>query len=122
MQEQDLGAGSHISRGNSAPTSTERSSNWKISSGTPEFFRLFARATIALKGEREARLQPPTGSTPAEPPRVARDDPRVPPEPEAGQEVPEDTSSDAGGMHDGGTLTRRQGRPESSPWSVVRLL
>lgn len=38
--------------GGSAPTSTERSSSWKMSSGTPEFFRLLARATMALEGER----------------------------------------------------------------------
>lgn len=34
------------------PTSTERSSSWKMSSGTPEFFRLLARATMALERER----------------------------------------------------------------------
>lgn len=71
-------------REHSAPTSTERSSSWKISSGTPEFFRLFARATIALKRERGAQLQPPATSAPAEPPGAAGDDPHVSPEPRGG--------------------------------------
>jgi len=51
-----------------------------------------------LETEGEARLRPPTGSKPGEPPRVARDDPRVPPR---ARGWPGDPSPEAGGTCEG---------------------